>query len=107
MSMDNKLIFGGEKMKKTRMIIVLLLVTFVATAVMLSGCSQYSDAATSDESTSENDRFVTVYSSSSGFQEFKIFEDTRSGVLYAYYGHGYGGGLSVLYNADGTVMTVR
>lgn len=94
-------------MKKTCMIIVLLLVIFVATAVMLSGCNQSLDAVTRDESTLENDRFVTVYSSGSGFQGFKIFEDTRSGVLYVYYRQGYGGGLSVLYNADGTVMTVR
>lgn len=94
-------------MKKICMIIVLLLVTFVATAVMLSGRSQSSDATTSDESTLENDRFVTVYSSGPGLQGFTIFEDTRSGVLYVYYRHGYGGGLSVLYNADGTVMTVR
>lgn len=94
-------------MKKIRMIIVLLLVAFVATAVMLSGCGQPSDAATSDESTSGNDRFVTVYSSGFGSQGFKIFKDTRSGVLYAYYRQGYGGGLSVLYNADGTVMTGR
>lgn len=30
--------------------------------------------------------------------------DPDTGVHYLYYGSGYGGGLSVRYNADGTIM---
>ena len=95
-------------MKKIRMIVVFLLVIFAAAAVLMSGCRQSPDAEASKSSPVENDRFITVYSKApNGVSSFKIFEDVYSGVLYVYYQQGYGGGLSVLYNADGTVMTAR
>ena len=95
-------------MKKIHMIIVFSLVIFAAAAVLMSGCSQSPDAEASKSSPVENDRFITVYSNEpNSFSRFEIFEDVYSGVLYVYVQHGYGGGLSVLYNADGTVMTAQ
>lgn len=55
-----------------------------------------------------NGRFVMVYEQDMNAQDTtRIYMDTETGVLYYYVQHNAngGGGLSVLYNADGTIMT--
>ncbi len=44
-------------------------------------------------------RFIKVYSESMG--ENQIFVDSVTGVNYFYHNSGYGGGLTVLLDADG------
>ncbi len=44
-------------------------------------------------------RFIKVYSESMG--ENQIFVDSQTGVNYFYHNSGYGGGLTVLLDADG------
>ncbi|MBO5210478.1 MAG: xylan 1,4-beta-xylosidase [Clostridia bacterium] len=44
-------------------------------------------------------RFIKVYSESMG--ENQIFVDSVTGVNYFYHNGGYGGGLTVLLDADG------
>lgn len=67
-------------------------------AAILSGCERH---APGDRDT----RFNIISKSLGGDGGFVVFEDTDTGVMYVFYKAYYGGGLSVLYNADGTVMT--
>ena len=45
-------------------------------------------------------RFECTYSQEMG--TVKIYVDKETGINYVYVAHGYGGGLTVLLNADGT-----
>ncbi len=49
-------------------------------------------------------RFVKIYSQGGGFNgnSMTIYVDRQTGVNYLYSGYGYGGGLTVLLNRDGT-----
>ncbi len=49
-------------------------------------------------------RFVKVYSQGGGFSgnHMSIYVDRQTGVNYLYSGAGYGGGLTVLLNRDGS-----
>ncbi len=49
-------------------------------------------------------RFVKIYSQSGGFTgpHMEILVDRETGVNYVYASAGYGGGLTVLLNRDGT-----
>ena len=49
-------------------------------------------------------RFIKVYSQGGGFTApaMDILGDSQTGVNYVYASHGYGGGLTVLLNRDGT-----
>ncbi len=49
-------------------------------------------------------RFIKVYSQGGGLSApaMEILVDTSTGVNYLYASHGYGGGLTVLLNANGT-----
>ncbi len=51
-----------------------------------------------------NDRFLKVYSQGGGFtgNNMAVYVDRQTGVNYLYSGSGYGGGLTVLLNRDGT-----
>ncbi len=52
----------------------------------------------------KENRFVKVYSQGGGFSGnyMSIYVDRQTGVNYLYSGAGYGGGLTVLLNRDGT-----
>ncbi len=52
----------------------------------------------------KQNRFVRVYTQSGGFSgnNMSIYVDRETGVNYLYSGAGYGGGLTVLLNRDGT-----
>ena len=68
-------------------------------AAILSGCGEHTPG---DRDT----RFNVISESYSDDGVFvRVFEDTDTGVMYVFYKVYYGGGLSVLYNPDGTVMT--
>lgn len=68
---------------------LILYVLVLATLVLFAGCS------TSNENTIEE--------SKSNYY-FEDYRDPETGVHYLIYGSGYKGGLSVRYNADGTIM---
>lgn len=75
--------------------VFLVVLLFVA---VLSGCEEHTPG---DRDT----RFNIISESLSGDGGFVVFEDTDTGVMYVFYEVHQGGGLSVLYNPDGTVMT--
>ncbi len=54
-------------------------------------------------------RFVKIYSQSGGFTgpHMEILVDRETGVNYVYASAGYGGGLTVLLNRDGTPVVSR
>lgn len=67
-------------------------------AAILSGCEEHTPG---DRDT----RFNIISKSLSSGDRFVVFEDTDTGVMYVFYKSHNGGGLSVLYNPDGTIMT--
>lgn len=67
-------------------------------AAVLSGCEEHTPG-------NYDTRFHIIYESLSGDGGFVVFEDTDTDVMYVFYKGYDGGGLSVLYNPDGTVMT--
>lgn len=79
----------------------------VATALMVAACAKATGA--SDASTVENEdgaaRF-TVYDEDgneyfTGYRT-RVIQDNQTGVRYLFYKDGYGGGLTVLLDSDGT-----
>lgn len=52
-----------------------------------------------------DDRFVTVHVKAGFNGGEAVIADKTTGVMYLFEKFGYGGGLSVMYNSDGTVMT--
>ena len=52
----------------------------------------------------KNKRFIKIYSQGGGLAapSMEILVDRETGVNYVYASHGYGGGLTVLLNPDGT-----
>lgn len=84
-------------MKKIIALFALLLIA----ALVFTACGTVGDA--SDE---VPDRFVKVYNQhGNAWNHSTVYMDMETGVLYYLQKDGYGAGLTVLYNADGTVMT--
>ena len=67
-------------------------------AAVLSGCEEHTPG-------DRDARFNIISESLRGDGGFVVFEDTDTGVMYVFYKGYDGGGLSVLYNPDGTIMT--
>lgn len=87
-------------MKRRRVFAAVLAVIFIV--LCLSGCRSEIREYPQEFSGS----FVIVDESLLNFSSYcKVVKDTQTGVLYLFVKSGYGGGLSVMYNADGTVMT--
>lgn len=87
--------FKKEFIMKRVLAVFLVVLLFAA---ILSGCKVYvpGDCDT---------RFNIISESLTGDGGFVVFEDTETGVMYVFYKAHSGGGLSVLYNPDGTIMT--
>ena len=80
-----------------RIVICILLILLVIVP-LFSGC----DGRGGENS---DDRFVTVHVKAGFNGGEAVIADKATGVMYLFEKFGYGGGLSVMYNPDGTVMT--
>ena len=89
-------------MKKAITIILIVAILVIAT-IGFCGCDD-------KKSTIDNDRFVVIQhndltTSVFGKDEYTIvLYDKETKVMYLFVKNGYGGGLTVLVNADGTPM---
>lgn len=88
--------------------LIILVIIMQSTMLCFSGCraetrKNLRGGEYPDESSG---RFVIIDGDLWNFSTYcKVVKDTQTGVLYLFVKSGYGGGLSVIYNADGTVMT--
>ena len=73
----------------------LFVITIILTMIMLLGCGLNSLGEKNIDV--ETGRIKKVY----GSQYEQIFVDTETSVMYLYEGLGYGGGLTVMVDADG------
>lgn len=81
---------------KMRLISLALVVAMVGIA--LTGCTTTTDAEAPNPF---SDRFVEVYA---GHYQ-KVIVDKETGVCYLWHTYGYGGGLTVLLDEDGSPLT--
>ena len=80
-------------------LLAIILVLLIFAAVFAScGASEY-------EIEEDGERFQIIWSKVRPAFHTAIMEDTETGVLYILYVNSWCHGISVLYNADGTVMT--
>lgn len=80
-------------------IIIIFVVMLLLTVITLTLCS------CQKEDPQVTGRFVKVGSQSlDANHSVTIFYDSETKVMYVFYKSGYSGGLSPLYNADGTLM---
>lgn len=84
-------------MKKKAIFITLLIAILVSSIIVLCACDI--------ETYEDYDRFVTIgiYELSSG-TDARLMYDKETKVMYLFVKEGYGGGLTVLLNPDGTPM---
>ena len=82
----------------------LLVICLMLLTLMLSACYVKTDAESDLEAFFNNpeSRMISVDSGIVGGCNFIIFKDADTGVHYLFVTAGYKGGLSVLYNSDGT-----
>ena len=73
----------------------LFVITIILTMIMLLGCGV--NSLSEENIYIEPERIKKVYGSS--YEQ--IFVDTETSVMYLYEGFGYGGGLTVMVDADG------
>lgn len=78
----------------------LLVICVMLMTLVLSSCGDCSDSA--DLFDIPEPRLEAVDSGSAGGGHFLILKDVETGVHYLFIHAGYKGGLSVLYNSDGT-----
>lgn len=76
---------------------VIVLLTFICSCFLLTGCS-------AEASTSNND-FTTLHSSP--MEDIVDYMDPETGVHYLIYDGYNAGGMTVRYNADGTIMVTE
>lgn len=82
---------------------IICIVLCAVMALMLIGCGKQETQA--DTKLLKNDRFAVKYSFSDIGETTMILQDVDTGVYYLFFKYGYGGGLTVMYNADGTLYT--
>ena len=70
-----------------------LITAIITAALLIAGCSD-----TANVSAGQEDTMVQVGSG----QNYLIYADKDTGVMYLYMGCGAGGGLTAMLNADGT-----
>lgn len=93
-------------MKKSIIIILIVAILVIAT-IGFCGCD---DKKSTNYGSIDNDRFVVIQhndltTSVFGKDEYTIvLYDKETKVMYLFVKNGYGGGLTVLVNADGTPM---
>lgn len=93
-------------MKKSIIIILIVAILVIAT-IGFCGCD---DKKSTNYGSIDNDRFVVIQhndlkTSVFGEDEYTIvLYDKETKVMYLFVKNGYGGGLTVLVNADGTPM---
>lgn len=87
--------------------ICLVLILFII-AIMLCGCSSASyDEAKVSDTYAFSDGYFTVIKEWDGGVNFpleQIVYANDTGVMYYVYAYGYRGGITPLYNADGTLQ---
>ncbi len=84
---------------------VAVTILIVLLMLMIGGCNSASPSNNYTD-TSSNKYFISVGSTSDGYT---FYYDKYTMIMYAkdnYGVGGFGGGITVLYNADGTVMTL-
>lgn len=83
-------------MEKKAIIITLLVAILIISAIVLCACDT--------ETYEDDDRFVAVatYQTSGAYE--RVLYDKETKVMYLFVKAGYGGGLTVLLNPDGTPM---
>ena len=90
-------------MKKFSLVLILILLV-----IMLCSCSStsYNEAKTSNTYTISNGYFTVIKEWDGGvnFPLEQIVYANDTGVMYYRYTHGYCGGITPLYNADGTLQ---
>lgn len=70
-----------------------ILAAILVTTLLIAGCSDMANVSAGQDNT-----MVLVESGSN----YLIYADKDTGVMYLYMGSGYGGGLTVMLNTDGT-----
>lgn len=70
-----------------------IIAVIVTATLLIAGCSDTANVSAGQDST-----MVLVGSG----RNHLIYADKDTGVMYLYMGSGYGGGLTVMLNADGT-----
>lgn len=76
--------------------IIALFLCLVMVVAMLAGCAGTPIA----EDVETGDRFVVVVSQGSN----AVYADTETGVMYYFHKSGYGGGMTVMVDADGNPL---
>lgn len=76
---------------------VIVLLTFICSCFLLTGCSA--------EASTSNDNFTTLYSSPT--KNVYDYMDPDTGVHYLIYDGYNAGGMTIRYNADGTIMVTE
>lgn len=95
-------IIGGDRMKKLKYIAALLLMFMVS---FVGGCVG-ADAKTAEAD--EPDRFVVIERQCANYgANYDVFVDSKTGVNYLFVKSGYGGGLTVLVDAEGKPLVDR
>ena len=82
-----------RKIRSTNAVRKKLITAIVTAALLIAGCSDTANASAGQENT-----MVLVGSG----QEYLIYADNDTGVMYLYIQISTGGGLTVMLNADGT-----
>ena len=75
--------------------------------LVLTGCSDTEEEPTTEQSASQRLEVVYRQRADEGIASgsFAIIMDKETGVHYLWYQAGYKGGLTTMYNADGTLYT--
>ncbi len=81
--------------------VISALIAFIVIISLFTGCCKNNKK----EYAESDDRFSVVYSKDTFFSYEALYVDNYTGVLYYWVHKGYAGGLTVLYNPDGSVMT--
>jgi len=84
----------------------LLLVLSVLPIALLTGCKGQTLADYGDTSKYNTPNITAVRSSVAG-EGYNYIIDNNTGVVYLEWHNGYGAGITVMYNADGKVMTEK
>ena len=84
-----------------------IIAAIVTATLLLTGCSDMANVSVSEEQDNTEDTIVQVEDTMMQLEngwEYRIYADKDTGVmyLYTYMGRNYGGGLTVMLNADGT-----
>lgn len=80
---------------------VCIVLALLVVSVSFSGCGNSS----LDLEDPEGERFIRVYYQGEYAHHTKVYVDTYTGVMYLYNREYNSGGLTVMYNNDGSILT--